>query len=137
MIQANPKPLTNLEIADLEFNIFGGLLKYSIFRICVVYVDKWQTISDPSSPVISSQLDMIAMDLRMYGAELVDHFDERVTHVVCDPSRHPERLQQWKEKRDIREKKFYLVGSTWVTDSIRKGSTTNEISYQPTCRILE
>lgn len=129
--------MTNFEIADLEFNIFGGLLKYSIFRICVVYVDKWETISDSSSPVISSELDMIAMDLRMYGAELVDRFDERVTHVVCDPSGHPERLPQWKEKRDLHEKKFYLVGSSWVTDSIKKGSTADEISYQPTCRTPE
>lgn len=67
------------------------------------------------------------MDLRMYGAELVDHYNDRVTHVVYDASFHPPRTPIWKEK--LKSHKFHLVSASWVSDSIKRECKIDELEY--------
>ena len=104
------------------------MLKFSIFRECIVYVDKWEVISDNTSPIFTFSLDMASLDLRMYGAELVDNYSDRVTHVIYDASFHPQRSLFWKQKLKLR--KFHLVSASWVEDSIKKESRVEELEHE-------
>ena len=65
----------------------------------------------------------------MYGAEVVKCMDLRVTHVVCDPVAHPQRVSDWKLKNREQQVKFHLVRPEWVLDSINKGSLVDELAY--------
>lgn len=120
--------MTSMEIVNLEMAVFGRLLKHSIFRPCVVYVDMWEVISDNTSRVFSFQLDMASLDLRMYGAEVVNSYGDHVTHVICDDPILPGRLEIWKEKLKLR--KFHLLSSSWVTDSITSECLLGEVQYE-------
>ena len=99
--------------------------------MCVVYADVWENISEPNSKVISGELKIISLDLRVYGAEVVKSMDSRVTHVVCDPSHHPKRISDWKLMNREQQVKFQLVRKEWVLDSIKEGSLIDERAYMP------
>ncbi len=130
-MQEHPTPLSIYEIANLEYEIFGQLPKYGIFRTCVVYVDLFETISDPNSQVISRELEIISFDLRIYGAQVLNRMNSSVTHVVCDPVSYPHRAIDWKTTNRQREVKFKLVRLEWVERSIKKGSVVDEMEYYP------
>ncbi|KZS11985.1 DNA ligase 4 [Daphnia magna] len=127
----NPVPLSVYEIADLEYEIFGKLHKYGIFRTCIVYVDVWETISDFNSLIISRELRIISLDLRIYGAQVLNHMDHSVTHVVCDPVAYPHRASMWKSINRQQEVKFKLVRPEWIAHSITQGNLLDEIIYCP------
>ncbi|XP_057368130.1 DNA ligase 4-like isoform X1 [Daphnia carinata] len=127
----NPTPLSVFEIADLEYQIFGKLHKYGIFRTCIVYVDVLETISDSNSLIISRELQIISLDLRIYGAQVLNHMDPSVTHVVCDPVAYPHRVSMWKSMNRQQEVKFKLVRPEWVAHSITQGNLLDEIAYYP------
>ena len=99
--------------------------------MCVVYADVWVNISEPNSKVISGELKIISLDLRVYGAEVVKSMDSRVTHVVCDPSHYPKRISDWKLMNREQQVKFQLVRKEWVLDSIKEGSLIDERAYMP------
>ena len=99
--------------------------------MCVVYADVWENISEPNSKVISGELKIISLDLRVYGAEVVKSMDSRVTHVVCDPSHYPKRISDWKLMNREQQFKFHLVRKEWVLDSIKEGSLIDERAYMP------
>lgn len=127
-LQDHPSPLHVAEIADIEFEIFGQVNQYGIFRTCLVYIDN---VKSPTAPPFFGEIDIISLDLRVYGAAISDSIDNQVTHVVCDPVRNPERVNYWNEKNARRETKFHLVRLEWVTDSINKGSLVDEFAYIP------
>ena len=118
-------------MTHIQHVVFGQVHKYGIFRTCVVYVDFWETISDPKSQVISRQLEIISFDLRIYGAQVLNRMDSNVTHVLCDPVSCPHRSVVWKTINRQREFKFKLVRLEWVVHSINKGSLVEEIAYYP------
>lgn len=130
-MKEKPAPFSISEIADLEYQIFGQVHKYGLFRTCVVYVDVWEKISEPNSLVISGELEIISLDLRMYGAQVLNCMKPDVTHVVCDPVTHPHRVSNWQLLNREQEVKFYLVRLEWVSDSINKGSLVDELTYMP------
>lgn len=127
----NPEPLSNLEIADLEFQVFSQPLKYSLFRTCVVYVDTWDTVSDPTSPILSFDLEIASLDLRMYGALVTDRYDDNISHVVCHPSSHPDRVSEWRARNRLRYTKFHLVDLSWISASVAKGIMVDEMAHIP------
>jgi len=131
VLQENPAQLSIYEIANLEHEIFGQVHKYGIFRTCVVYVDVWETISDPNSQNISRELEIVSFDLRIYGAQVFNRMDPSVTHVLCDPVSYPQRAAVWKTMNHGREVKFKLVRLEWVEHSIKKGSLVDEMAYYP------
>ena len=117
-------------MAKIEFEAFGQVLKYGIFRTCTVYVDQWDRISDPESRLISSKLQIISLDLRAYGAHVVRRMTDQVSHVVCDESLG-ERVAEWKRKNHQQQHKFHLISSEWVADSIARGRMVDEVAYTP------
>lgn len=121
--------LSITEIAELEYGIFGQVHKYGIFRTCIVYVDLWETISDTTSRIISGKLEIITLDLRMYGSEVMNCLSSKISHIVCDSAAHPHRAAQWRSRNHDREVKFHVVRPDWVVDSINKGFLVDERAY--------
>jgi len=127
----NPTPLSLPEIAQLEFEVFGQVLKYGIFRTCTAYVDVWDRLSDAGSCVISSQLEITSIDLRFYGGQVVEWGDSScISHVIYD-ERLTARVADWKRKNALRQLKFHLVSARWVHDSIAQGRMLDELPYTP------
>lgn len=121
-----------MAIAQLEweFELNGQLLKHSVFRKCIIYIDMWDLVGDPSSSLISNELKLISFDVRMFGGKVVNEMTNCVTHVICDPTRL-ERVTNWKERNHSQDIKFFLCGPDWVTDSISKGQMVEERPYLP------
>lgn len=56
-------------------------------RNCVLYLDRWLVLGDPSTPELCSSLDVCAALVRFYGGVVSDRLDASVTHiVVADPA---------------------------------------------------
>lgn len=117
-------------MAEMEYEFFDKLPKWGIFHTCVVYVDVWEEVSNPTTPVISGELEIISLDLRMYGAEVVQVVDQTVTHVVCAPVKS-DRISCWKSENRNRDKKLHLVTKDWVTCSIANGRPAEEQPFYP------
>lgn len=130
----NPPRLSRSDMADLEYELFGELPRWGIFHICVVYVDIWEEVSNPSSPVIFGELEILSLDLRMHGAEVVQTMDDRVSHVVCLPTRG-DRLSYWKTLNCKCDRKFHLVNTDWVTHSISRGQTVDEQPFYASLKL--
>jgi len=129
----NPAPLSIAEIARLEFEIFGQVLKYGIFRTCTAYIDVWDHVegSHLENGVISSQLEITSLDFQFYGGAVVQWNDNlHVSHVIYD-ERLGVRVVEWKRKNALRQPKFHLVSAKWVEDSIAEGRMLNELAYTP------
>lgn len=127
----HPTPLSVAEIAQLEFETFGQVLKYGIFRTCTAYIDVWDRVSDVQSRIISGQLEITSIDLRFYGGQVVEWADNsHISHVICD-ERLTARVAQWRRRNALRQRKFHLVGARWVQDSIAEGRMLNELPYTP------
>lgn len=94
-------------------------------------MDVWETISDSKSLVISRELQIISLDLRIYGAQVLNQMDPLLTHVVCDPVAYPDRASKWKSMNRQQEGKFKLVRPDWVAHSIEQGRMLDEVTYYP------
>jgi len=106
------------------------LSKYAVFRKCVVYVDLWDRVGDPSSSVISHQLKLISFDVRMFGGTVINEMTSGVTHVICDSSTR-ERNSDWQKMNHLRSLKFHLCSPDWIKDSITRGQMVDELAYLP------
>lgn len=76
-----------------------------------------------------NEQEIVSLDLRMYGAEVVAELNSKVTHVVCNPLTNPEYVFHLRSINREREVKFYCVRPEWVTDSISRGSLVDERAY--------
>lgn len=117
-------------MADVDFDIFTSPFKYGIFRSSTVYVDQWRDISNPDSGVLCGLLEIMALDLRLYGACVVSALTKDTSHVVCD-ARDDKRVFLWKRKNEERFRKFHLVSADWVSDSVALGRMLSEFDYMP------
>ena len=102
----NPAPLSIREIAQLEFEIFGQVLKYGIFRTCKAHVDQWDQVPNPQSDVVSIQSDITSLDLQLYGAQVVKRMSSNIPHVIYDPVLAA-RTAEWKRNNRLQWRKFH------------------------------
>ncbi|KAG8430044.1 hypothetical protein GDO86_018598 [Hymenochirus boettgeri] len=114
-------------IADLEQRYLWDNSPYSIFRHCTIYVDSFGIVNDPSTRRKTSSLDIRALELRFYGAKIVSHIKEGLSHVIVGDDLS--RLEKIKTMRRTMEKKFKIVSVLWVLDSVKIGELQMENRY--------
>lgn len=114
-------------IADLEQRYSWDNSSNSLFRQCVVYPDIYTIINGPLSKIENSTLSIRALELRFYGAKVVSHLEEGVSHVLLGDDLS--RLAEIKSLRRTFEKKFKIVPVLWVVNSLKKGTLQMEQDY--------
>jgi len=102
------------DLANYKFHLFKGLTLY---------------LDYPESEENSMFLD--AAKARFYGAEVLDTFDDSVSHVVV-ARLTPDRLHRYKVLRgDFTKKIFHLVSPDWIAQSIDKCRVQQENQFYP------
>ncbi|XP_053311243.1 DNA ligase 4 [Spea bombifrons] len=114
-------------IADLEHRYSWENTSSSIFRRCIIYVDQFTTINDPSTVISTSSLAIRALQLRVYGAKVIEHIKKGLSHVVV--GKDLSRLEEIKILRRGFDKKFKIVSHSWVLDSLNAGMLQEELKY--------
>jgi DNA ligase-4 len=122
--------VTREEIAEMESRYFPDSSPRGLFRRCRVYLDRYLEVGKQDTAIESCSLDLTGLELRLFGADLANDFDERVSHVIFDKddlSRVPELRRM---ERD-HSKKHHFVTAEWVSDSIESEFLKNERLYEP------
>ncbi|XP_030057178.1 DNA ligase 4 isoform X2 [Microcaecilia unicolor] len=114
-------------IADLEQQYSCDNFSFAMFRHCIVFLDIFAIINDPTTKIHASVLDIKAFELRLYGATVVKRIEEGVTHVVTGDDHT--RVGTIKALRRTFEKKFKIVSEHWVTHSLKAGKRQDENKY--------
>ncbi|KAM3935052.1 DNA ligase 4 [Leptodactylus fuscus] len=114
-------------IADLEQRYSWENSITSLFRQCVVYLDIYTIINDSHTKNENSSLSLRALELRFYGAKVVSHLEEGVTHVVL--GNDLSRLDEIKRLRRTFNRKFKIVTVMWVFDSMKMEMLQMEQDY--------
>ncbi|KAG9492228.1 hypothetical protein GDO78_000637 [Eleutherodactylus coqui] len=114
-------------IADLEQRYSWENPCSSLFRQCVVYPDIYAVINDPLTKIENCTLSIRTLELRFYGAKVVNHLEEGVSHVVLGDDLS--RLPEIKSLRRTIKTKFKIVSVLWVVDSLKKRTLQMEQDY--------
>ncbi|XP_077997197.1 DNA ligase 4-like [Glandiceps talaboti] len=128
--QGNVAEVTSEDIAEIEYKYFPDESPLGLFRICTVYLDRYEVVSQPTTQIKDCSLDLVGLELRFYGATCVPELTDNVTHVVCD-SRDLTRLKDLNEVNRGRRKKFHTVTEKWVYDCLESGKKCRELPYAP------
>ncbi|CAB3987149.1 DNA ligase 4 [Paramuricea clavata] len=125
----NVVKLTKSEIAQVESRYFPNST-LGLFRQYRFYVDRFLEIGDPQTKIPSCTLDIQASELRYYGGQLSDTFDEDVSHVIMS-QRDLSRLPLIQQMSRDRPRKAHVVTETWVSECIEAGTILKERNYGP------
>jgi DNA ligase-4 len=118
------------EIATMESRYFANDSLRGLFRHCRVYLDKYLEVENKETAIHACSLDLIGLDLRLYGAELTDKVDEQVTHILFDKN-DLTRVSELRRMEQGHTKKHHFVTMEWVQDSIESQFLKNERLYEP------
>lgn len=122
--------LSTSNIAEMEMNYFPHDSEFGLFRLCRMYLDSNTTVDDTTTHIQASTLELVDVELRLYGATVVPTLDEGVTHVVMDDS-DLTRIRQLRQRNRELSKKFHIVSQSWVTDCIKREKLLKERDYEP------
>ncbi|NXR18929.1 DNLI4 ligase, partial [Cinclus mexicanus] len=114
-------------IAELEERYWGNSCQLGILRGSTIYVDCYAVVNEPKSKIPGTTLSVRALELRFYGAKVVSHLEEGVSHVVVGEDHS--RVEEMKALRRTFRKKFKIVSELWVTHSVEEGVAKNENQY--------
>ncbi|NXV00450.1 DNLI4 ligase, partial [Cettia cetti] len=114
-------------ITELEERYWQNSCQLGIFRGSTIYVDCYAVVSEPKSKIPATTLSIRALELRFYGAKVVSHLEEGVSHVVVGEDHS--RVKEMKALRRTFGKKFKIVSELWVTHSVEEGVAKNENQY--------
>lgn len=53
--------------------------------VCRIYLDCYEVLGVEETLIKACSLELVALDLRYYGALIVDQLDDKVSHVIVDP----------------------------------------------------
>ncbi|PIK37895.1 putative DNA ligase 4 [Apostichopus japonicus] len=124
----NNEEVTPEAMAELEMKYFPQESPLGLFRLCKVYMDSCLVIGDQSTKIKDCSLDLVALEMRFYGAVTVATLEDDVTHVVLD-SRDLSRVPEYRNIGRTRRTKFHVVTSDWAKDSIEAGRMKAERQY--------
>ncbi|KAJ8019961.1 DNA ligase 4 [Holothuria leucospilota] len=116
-------------MAEIEMKYFPQESPFGLFRLCKVYLDSCLVISDQSTHIKDCSLELVALELRFYGATTTEEMTDDVTHVIVD-KRDLSRVPEYRKIGRTKEKKFHVVTSEWVSDSIEAGRMKTERLYE-------
>ncbi|XP_072034969.1 DNA ligase 4-like [Amphiura filiformis] len=122
--------LSSEAIAEFENEYYPDESPLGLFRLCNVYLDSCLVIGDQSTHIQDSSLDLVALEMRFYGATINEELGEDTTHVVCDQS-DVSRLQQYRALDRTRPFKRHIVTKEWVSECIESERLLTERHYQP------
>ncbi|KFZ51793.1 DNA ligase 4 [Antrostomus carolinensis] len=114
-------------IAELEERYSWNSCQLSIFRGNTVYVDCYAVVNEPRTKIHGTTLSVRALELRFYGAKVVSHIEEGISHVVIGEDHS--RVKEVKALRRTFGKKFRIVSELWITESVEEGVAKNENQY--------
>ncbi|XP_062480714.1 DNA ligase 4 [Pezoporus occidentalis] len=114
-------------IAELEERYSWNSCQLSIFRGSIIYVDCYAVVNEPRTKIHGTPLSVRALELRFYGATVVSHLEEGVSHVVIGEDHS--RVKEIKTLRRRFRKKFKIVSELWVTESVEEEVPKNESQY--------
>lgn len=118
------------EMAELEEKYFPDDSPYGLFRTCRFYLDNKLVIGDPSTQIKDSSLEFLALELRFFGGTVSDSLDKKVSHVMVD-KRDLSRVQELKQERRKRSRKFHIVSEDWLRQCLEEGSLCSERQFEP------
>eukprot|EP00105_Crassostrea_gigas_P041960 XP_019926108.1 PREDICTED: DNA ligase 4-like isoform X2 [Crassostrea gigas] len=118
------------EMAELEEKYFPDDSPYGLFRTCRFYLDNKLVIGDPSTQIKDSSLEFLALELRFIGGTVSDSLDKKVSHVMVD-KRDLSRVQELKQERRKRSRKFHIVNEDWLRQCLEEGSLCSERQFEP------
>ncbi|KAL8610583.1 hypothetical protein ACOMHN_006302 [Nucella lapillus] len=121
--------LSSDEIAKLEGEYFPHESTYGLFRTCRMYLDWNLVVGDESTHLPASSLDLLALEVRFFGASVVPTLDTQVSHVIVEES-DLSRLGQLKEVRRGRQKKFHIVTKKWVRACVEEEGLCPEKTFE-------
>ncbi|XP_076463012.1 LOW QUALITY PROTEIN: DNA ligase 4-like [Babylonia areolata] len=122
-------PVSSDAIAELEEEHFADESPYGLFRTCRMYMDSNLVVGDESTHLPTSSLDLLALELRFFGATVVSQLDSQVSHVVVEES-DLSRLDQLKAVRRGRQKKFRIVTKKWIKACMEEGGLCAEKTFE-------
>lgn len=115
-----------VNVAQVEERYGWEDLPTSMFRPFTIFVDIFADISDPTSVIPASCLDIRALEVRYHGGMVVQMLEEGVSHVIVEEET---RLLDLRTLRRSFTKKFKIVRDSWVTDSIKAGYLLDDTNY--------
>ncbi|XP_071941905.1 DNA ligase 4-like [Antedon mediterranea] len=128
--QNNSSKLSALEIAEIEHKYFTDESPLGLFRLCRVYMDNSLVISDPTTKIKDSMLELVAVEMKFHGATVTDVLDEEVTHIVFDKI-DLTRLKSCRNLNHDLQKKRHLVSTDWVEACLQEKRLKRERDYEP------
>ncbi|CAF0874039.1 unnamed protein product [Brachionus calyciflorus] len=105
------------KICNFENRYFPDDSKFGLFRMCVFYFD-----------TKNGNSNLIDLKARWHGGFSVKEINDYVTHCVMDRKDH-DRLKEIKELNRKRTRKFRVVSSDWILDSIKNCRLKDELPY--------
>lgn len=122
--------INQTKIAEMEEKFFPDESPYGLFRTCNIYLDNNLVIGDKSTHIKNSSLDYLELQLQFFGAQVTHSWSADVSHVMCDKS-DLSRMQEFREERRKRQRKFHIVTEDWVRKCMEEGSLVNERQFEP------
>ncbi|XP_071488614.1 DNA ligase 4-like [Diadema antillarum] len=122
-------PLAADEMAEVEMDNFPQDAQLGLFRLCNVYIDSCLIIGDQDTHIKDCFLDLVALEMRFYGARVSPKLSRRVTHIVVDKS-DLSRVKMFRAIGRQRDLKQHVVTSDWVRDCMERGRILSERPYE-------
>lgn len=120
--------LTSSEIADVEEEYFQDESPYGLFRFCRVYIDNKLDPLVATTQIPHSPLDLLALELRYFGASIEPILTNNISHVIIDNG-DLSRLYFFKDIRRQQTQKFHIISSKWIKDCLAEGELIKEDYY--------
>ncbi|XP_069127951.1 DNA ligase 4-like [Argopecten irradians] len=118
------------DIAEIEEAYFPDDSPYGLFRTCRFYLDNSLVINDKTTKLKNSTLDFLALELRFFGGVMSEGLDQEVSHVMVDKS-DLSRLEEIRQIRRQRKRKFHIVTKDWVRQCMEEGTLVSARSFEP------
>ncbi|OWA54118.1 DNA ligase 4 [Hypsibius exemplaris] len=126
----NEKRVTKEEMIEFEQEHLYDVPLMGVFRQYRAYIDKFETVNDPTSKDVSEgNLALAEQYLLAAGAEVSSKLDDSITHVVVHGTGSLARLDELKKMNRSRGKKFHVVTEQWVLDSYEEQNPREERGY--------
>lgn len=118
-----------LKIAELENKYFPDKSKYGLFRMCLFYFDCFTSVDGKEDKKKeNNSLELVELKAKWYGGFVMNKIDANVTHCVLDKN-DLTRLDKIKDINKKRKRKYRVLSSQWILDSIKANRLRDELSY--------
>eukprot|EP00731_Ephydatia_muelleri_P033439 Em0029g45a len=122
--------ITQEEIALIESRYFPDESPWGLFRQCKFYLDRFAEIGNSHTAILTSPLELTALEVQLHGGVVTEDFDESVTHAVCNMS-DVSRIPRLRAIERGHTHKHHFVTTEWVRACIQRSSLVDERIFEP------